>query len=173
MGDLKDQRLEFLLNKSIRYYAKKRRFFEHLHRVAQTIILAGGSSAVTAIFNGVSGIALYSTAIITMIGLVDYIFDFSGREKNYGDLYKRTVLLSSELLKYEGGKDHAAQINSKRYQIYADAPPIGRVLDVICHNEEVIAQGISRNELYKINVFQSFFAHFFDIQSGSFQKISK
>ncbi len=127
MSEERAKQTGFYLNKSIRYFSKKRRFFDSLHRTSQTIILAGGSSAFTALFSEFSKFALYATALITLISLIGYIFDFAGKMKLYDDLYRRTVNLASRFNgKNNWTEPEISKIIEERYIINADSPAIGR-----------------------------------------------
>lgn len=164
--------LEFLISKSIRYHAKKRRFFELLQRVSQTVILAGGSSAFSSIIAKNNSFSLYAAGIVALFGLMDYTFDFSGKVRLHNDLYRRLIDLAVQLMKLEKlDKTSISYIRSERYLIGADSPTVGRVLDVLCHNEEVIARGLPRNEMYYIWPHQKFFSMLFDLPPREFKRI--
>ena len=157
--------LDFSLNKAIRYFSKRRRYFDLLHRISKTLVLAGGSSSFTALVADFSEIAVYATLIIAIVGLVDYIFDFSGQSRLYDNLYRRTVNLTSRIYNLsKSDTESVCNLVAERYLIFADCPAINRVLDVICHNEEAIARGYDKDELYKISKFQYFLSPFFRFQ---------
>lgn len=162
--------INFLLNKSIRYFSKKRRFFDISHRTAQAIVLLGASSSVTAVFSENSKFALYTTALITIVGTIDYVFDLAGKSRLFDDLYRRTTALTAELIEsVVADEQMVARVKSKRYEIYADAPAMNRVLEVVCHNEEVQARGLPITHEYKLTKVQRFFAYLFDLSPPRFE----
>ncbi|SFT82942.1 hypothetical protein SAMN05192563_1004233 [Paraburkholderia aspalathi] len=54
--------------------------------------------------------------------------------------------------------------SEKRLDIESEEPPILRVLDCLCHNEQMRSEGYPREDLAKIEWWQRLFAQFFDLR---------
>lgn len=159
----------FLYNKSIRYHSKKRRFFEFLHRLSQTFVLSGGSAAVAAIWSNNSSFSLIATAVIGVSGILDFTFDFSGKARIHNDLYRRLIAVSADMIsKHPKSFEEISVLRAERYTIGADSPTIGRVLDAICHNEELQARGDEESHFLRVRWYQRPFAMFIDLPPTTF-----
>lgn len=69
----------------------------------------------------------------------------------------------------EPSKEIIDGVTLKRLEIEAEEPPILRVVDILCHNELLRAQGydptIEATLYYDVSPLQRFFAPLFDIRA--------
>lgn len=132
-----DYGLLFDLRRSVRYHDRRRAWFELLHRMA-------GLSALflcAAVLFSAAGAApappwLVALAIAAGLVGVDVLAGFANSAARHQSLRARFIMLEAALL-----ADPAANHHIARLHIEADEPPIYRALDLLCHNEQMRADG--------------------------------
>lgn len=159
--------LLFDVRRSIRYHDRRRAFFEGMHRFTNvlTIILAGGVLFELA---GTGSPALWLQGVglfAAILAAFDMVVGYAARANQHTDLRARFVELEIDIL--SGGLEEGAwrQHQVKRLKIEADEPPIYRALDLLCRNEQLIAQGFKREdtpkEFAKVGHFARLTRHLF------------
>lgn len=136
-------KLLFNVRRSIRYHDRRRAFFERMHQITGvlTILLAGGVWFELA----GSGEPAWWLKLIGLVAAVfsaiDIIIGYARQANRHADLRRRFCAL--EIAVNTGGKPVADYAND-RLAIEQDEPPVYRALDLLCQNEQLVAQGYSR-----------------------------
>lgn len=165
--DHKKYGLLFDIRRSIRYHDRRRTFFEQLHRLTSllTILMAG-----SVLFDlGKEGqTATWLTTISTIaavIAAVDMVIGFSKRSNQHSDLREKFATLEIEMVTGSDDELTWQDYVKRRLLIEKDEPAIYRVLDGLCRNELLIAEGYTRKDhgqyFFKCNVVHRLTAQFF------------
>ena len=159
--------LLFGVRRSIRYNARRRRFFDFLHRFTNAIGVIFGSATFFTLLNKTD--PLYPTvaaAFVTVFSTIDLVIGTATKARLHDDLCRQFIELERqmELAARPIDAQSLAKFTARRLEIEADEPPVHRVLDMMCHNELVRAMGYKRSELARILFYQRWLAHFFDVQ---------
>jgi hypothetical protein len=155
------EKVDFGLNKSIRYHSRRRARFEMLDGLTKWLTVVAGASAFAAIVGDArQGWAAGLTLIITGLGLADIIFSFSARARLHADLSKRFSELSVDAahLENEPTSTDISVLRAKRRALEGDEPPIIDALERWCWNEEAVSRGLPPEQLQKLSGWQRFVA---------------
>lgn len=136
--------LLFDVRRSMRYHDRRYAFFDRMHRLTNllTILMAGsvlydlGKTGEAAWWLTVLG------AVAALLAALDMVLGYSGRATLHRDLKSRFAQLEIDMLI---GSEAAETWNAhqmKRLAIERDEPPIYRVVDSLCRNEQLRAEGI-------------------------------
>ena len=139
--------LDFAVAKSIRYHAKMRRFFDRLHQISVAISALTASAAVATltVAGGDHRLALWLSAAVALVTTLDLVIGFSERARTYDGLLRRFSDLRVRLVRNPAPS--AAEMRAfmaDRLEIEKDEPTERAVLNLICHNEELVARGFPR-----------------------------
>lgn len=143
MSDPTLHKLLFDVRRSIRYHDRRRAFFQRMHQITGvlTILLAGGVLFELA-GTGETSLWLKLLGLIAAVfSAVDIIIGYARQANRHADLRKRFCVL--EIAVNTGGKPVSDYAND-RLAIEQDEPPVYRALDLLCQNEQLVAQGYSR-----------------------------
>jgi hypothetical protein len=156
-------REEFVIDclRNARYHEDRERFFARIHRSAMFFVVASG----TATFAWVKA-APYFAGIITLAGLLDLVFDVSGKARLHASLRRRIydVLAQAE--------DPTRSIESLREQavrVYADEPPCMHAANIIAFNGAMEFLHRPRALRYKIEWYHRLFRHVWPFASTEFK----
>jgi hypothetical protein len=143
-------------------------------RVNQLVLFFSALSA-TVIFVAVvatlgKGYELAFSFFLAVITFVDLIVNSSRKARLHSDLYTRFISLEQQMVLFgdEATEPQLRKIVSDRLAIEGDEPPVLTVLNMLCHNELVIAGGYARDELISITTGQRFCAHLFSYGEENF-----
>jgi hypothetical protein len=157
------EREEFVIDclRNARYHEDRERFFAHIHRGAMFLTVASG----TATFAWSRGAPVFA-GIITLAGLLDLVFDISGKARLHASLRRRIydVLAQAE--------DRARSMDSLREQavrVYADEPPCMHAANVIAFNGAMESFHRPRQYLYKIEWYHRWLRHLWSFASTEFK----
>lgn len=146
LKDLSDEQfgLLFDVRRSMRYHDRRRAFFERMHRVTNvlTVLMAGsvlfelGRAGETAAWLMLLGVAA------ALLAALDMVVGYGARAALHGDLKRRFAEL--EIAMARGGLEPQqwAEHEITRLAIERDEPPVYRALDLLCHNEQLAAEGV-------------------------------
>lgn len=157
------------VRRSVRYHARRRRFFDRLRKVITFFtVLAGISTFVLLLSNQPPIWTLVTAALVTFFGIIDLILNTAEGARLHADLSRRFIELEMDIvLAGENLSDQQLrEFASRRLRIELEEPPMMRVLDCICHNEIVQAMGHGKEYEVKLTRAQRFFASFMDICPG-------
>ena len=171
----KHWKLLFGVRRSIRYHMRRRRFYEGRNRLTNTLAGIFGSAAVVAFLSGVGGgqrflMAAFSS-VVAIAAIIDLAASTTVMARLHSDLARRFMELERELERMKDPTEDALlEARSSRLRIEVEEPPIYRILDILCHNELVIACGLCRSEIYEVPWWTRIRAHFMDFGHEKIQK---
>lgn len=161
--------LLFGVRRSVRYHARRRRFFDRLRRGITFLTVIAGISTLTILLSNIRPPwPLVTAAMVTLFGIIDLILNTAEGARLHADLSRRfieleiDIVLAGEIL----GDQQMREFAGRRLRIELEEPPMMRVLDCVCHNEIVQAMGHGKEYEVKLTKAQRFFANFMDICPG-------
>ncbi len=166
MNDLAEKRdcLLFSVRRSTRYHARRRRHFDRLNRFTIFSSVLLGSATFASLQGGIfpEWLAPYFAALVTFFAALDLAFSHAVRARDHHDFERRWIALEREIVRAGDYDDPTyAALCEKRLVIEADEEPPLRVLDVLCHNEQALADGRS-DDLYKVTRMQRLLSQWTD-----------
>lgn len=165
--DVKWPNLLFDVRRSIRYNARRRRFFDFLHRFTNAIGVIFGSATLFTLLNKTDPLyPIVAAAFVTVFSTIDLIIGTATKARLHNDLCRQFIELERQMELAERPIDvqSLANFTARRLEIEADEPPVHRVLDMMCHNELARAMGYEKSHFARIRFYQRWLAHFVDFQ---------
>lgn len=151
--------LDFTVHVSMRYHAKRRAWFDGLHRIAMAVIVLGSSAAASAMLGGLVAAATNLTLAVAAAAALKLFFGFSDRARSAEMLYRRFNALATEIAATMAVDDETLRLwDKRRLLIRADCEERLLVLHRICYNLEAEARGYADDALYEIRGWQRFAA---------------
>jgi hypothetical protein len=161
-GGLSDRdALRISLVRNAHYHEDRERFFARMHRVAMFIVVVSG----TASFAWVKGTP-YLAAIITLTGLIDLVFDVSGKARLHASLRRR---IYDVLAQTEDESRSVPQLKEQAVRIYADEPPCMHAVNAMAYNAAMLSFDRPRKYLFKIDPIYRILRHWFSFSSTQFK----
>lgn len=136
--------------RSKRYHSARLRFYEATHRWFIFAIVASSAGAIVKL---VDDHVPWLPAVTAALGLFSLVFDLSGKARLHDSLYRRYANLNGRIESFADPKQ--SDISEWRIEIhgiYADEPPVYRVLHQHCANQvlQALYQDIEENAtIYK------------------------
>lgn len=144
-------RLEFGVDVSLRYHAKRRAWYEAWHNFGMAAaVLSATAAFATVLKNSETGkwIALGLAAITAM----DLIVGFNRKASIHTDLYQRFSALLEQIVSEPNPDSAQVRIwRAARTRIEADEPPQKSTLNVICHNEAAVVRRVGPEDQYHVS----------------------
>lgn len=151
--------------RSFRYHAHRRGFFDTLHRLTMLGVLICGSAVVADGF----GDPKWFGAIAGILAALDMVYSYANKARNHEFLYRRLMALSSRLAIIAPGTDaELDEIDREYHQILADEPPPYRALNALCHNEVMLRHGKGRDWLVTLSRWQRLMMHLVRFETDPF-----
>lgn len=110
--------------------------------------------------------APYFAGLITLSGLLDLVFDVSGKARLHASLRRRVYDL---LAQAEDPSRTVEALREQAVRIYADEPPCMYAANLIAYNGAMEFMQRPHVHLYKIEWHQRFFRRWFSFASTKFQ----
>jgi hypothetical protein len=154
---------EFIIDclRNARYHEDRERFFARIHRGAMFCVVASG----TATFAWVRAAPVFA-GIITLAGLLDLVFDVSGKARLHASLRRRVYDILAQ------AEDPTRSIESLREQavrVYADEPPCMHAANFIAYNGAMESLHRPRHLQYKIEWYHRLLRHVWPFASTEFK----
>lgn len=156
-------KLQFNLGRSIRYHSRRRKFFDFWDKFTTFCSLVFSSTATYGVLSTNGKITLISGAFVTIFSSLSLVIGFSNKARDHFDFVKQYSLLERMSIKEVLSEKLLKQITDEKLSIESTEPPVLRVLNEMCWNEEAKAQGIKPEKWRKIKWYQRLFSSFFDI----------
>lgn len=161
-GELNERELfRISLVRNAHYHEDRERFFARLHRVAMFVVVASG----TASFAFVKATPFFA-GLITLAGLVDLVFDVSGKARLHASLRRR---IYDVLAQTEDESRTVGQLKEQAVRIYADEPPCMHAVNALAYNAAMAAFNRPQKYLFKIDPFYRFMRHWCSFASVKFK----
>jgi hypothetical protein len=147
--------LDFTVHVSMHYHAKRRAWFDGLHRIAMAVMALGSSAAAASILGGLADAAVNLTMAVAVAAALELCFGFSDRARGADMLYRRFNALATEIAETMAVDDETLRRwDKRRLLIRADCEERLLVLHRICYNLEAEARGYADDALYDIRGWQ-------------------
>lgn len=153
----------FAVRRSIRYHQRRRAFFDRLDQFGNMLAVVLGSTAIYGMLETNSKtLALTATALVTVLSAVNLVFGSVQKARAHADFSRQFIALEKRFLD-DPSPERLREVIDARLSIEAEEPPILRVLDSICHNEQLRAEGYPKEYFATIRYWQRWFAQLFDV----------
>jgi hypothetical protein len=154
---------EFVVDclRNARYHEDRERYFARIHRTAMFVVVASG----TATFAWLKA-APYLAGIITLAGLLDLVFDISGKARLHASLRRRVYDI---LAQAEDPKRSMESLREQAVRVYADEPPCMHAANIIAYNGAMDALHRPHSFKYKIEWYHRWFRHVWPFASTEFK----
>lgn len=165
--------LLFGVRRSVRYHNRRRRFFEGRNRFTNALSVILGSTVVATTLANLTEncLLIIISSFVAVAAIVDLIGATIVMARLHADLARKFIELEQQLvLMKEPTEDELREARAVRLRIEADEPPVYRVLDILCHNEMVLAGGHGEGELYAVPLYKSVVAHLIPFGDASIKK---
>lgn len=153
--------VQFRVHVSMRYHQARRSWWTNLNRLSSAAGALAGSAALVAVFaKAHAEVWAYVSAGSGAIAALNAALGFSERAREHADLYRGFSAIAARMASAPAADDAAARtFESEVLQLEAMEGPTINTLNVICHNQECEARGLTqehRCKVYLINrVFKS------------------
>ena len=162
---LQQHNLLFGVRRSVRYHARRRRFFDRLGKFITFFTVVTGVGTVTTLLAESKIATLVCGLLVAVFSTIDLVVGCAESARRHSDLAWDFTQLESQMVK--AGDDltdaEIADFICRRLEIESEEPTILRVLDLLCHNELCRALGYEKCHEKQLSGFQIFCAHFFDV----------
>lgn len=145
IADLNEEQypLYFSIKRSIRYHDRRKAYFTTLHQLTGGLtVLLSGSVIFDLAKTGENPWWMNTIAVISaLLAAWDVIIGYSSKITLHHDLKRRFSELEMKIINEKTETDIWGTLENDRALIERDEPPIYRALDVLCHNELLVAEG--------------------------------
>lgn len=147
--------LDFSVHVSARYHARRRAWYDRLHRAMMLVIATGASAGVAAMFGGLLREAEYLSIAVAVAGALELAYALPERARLEDALYRRFNALAADIAAAsEVGASRLRGWEAQRLLIRADADDRLEVLRRVCHNLEAEARGYPMAARYVVRPWQ-------------------
>lgn len=166
--------LLFDIRRSVRYHNRRRAFYDRLDQVSNMLSVMLGSTAIYGVLEqSWKTVALIALGLATGLSAINLVLGSSQRARLHFDLARQFVELEKAMMKAAPSEEKIAEFTDKRLTIEMDEPPVLRVLDALCYNEQLRAMNYPNSEMVIIGWFQRKMAPFIDVHSDQLRKIGQ
>lgn len=137
--------LLFDIRRSVRYHDRRKAFYEQLHHLTSlmTILMAGSVLFDLAKDGETAGWMIALSVVAALLAAVDMVLGYSRRATLHADLRRRFADLEIAMLMGAPSHEEWQTHLRTRLLIEKDEPAIYKVLDLLCRNELLVAQGFN------------------------------
>lgn len=156
--------LLFDVRRSIRYHNRRRAFFDRLSLSNSAVSLIAGSAVVASILGDKTVAAAVAGFVVTAFSTLDLVVGTAQKARLHADLARRFIDLEKRLVRAtDTGAAELLALKEERLTIEADEPPVLRVLDVLCYNEQAKAMGYDKKYMARVGPLQRLLAQWWDV----------
>ncbi len=149
----------FAINKSRRYHAKMRAFYQAAHDYSTAATAISGTSGFVAVLAWAPRVALALTAIVAISSTLDLVFGFDKKALVHDGLCRRFTALAAKIEDTPATLENLCKVKEARLEIEMDEPTERRLIDLIAENEECRARGVEEKELVVLTNKQRYFGY--------------
>lgn len=163
--------LLFDVRRSARYHSRRRAFYDRCNLFNSWVGVVFGSATVMALLAGLgTGWAALAAALVSVVAAFDLVVGTSRQARLHADLARRFIGLEKKIVAGAVPDDGLlAAWTQERLDIEMEEPPILRVLDALCHREQMRSMGYPPEQLPKIGVWQGLLAQWLDLGADRLQ----
>lgn len=159
------QEFQFDCLKDARYHDERERFYASLHKGTMFLTVAGGA----AVFTQISHVWVFA-CIITLAGLVDLVFDVSGKARLHASLRRRFYDL---LAQSQGEHVDLRILRQQQIGVFADEPTCMHAVNAVAYNGAMSALDRPRGSHLKITSIQRMLRHWIPFASTTFPRLDE
>lgn len=167
--------LLFDLRRSVRYHNRRRAFFDRLDQMTNVFSLVFGSSAIYGVLSKAGNNdnwAMLSAAVVTIFSALNLVVGSSRRAREHFDFARKFFELEQKLISIpEVSEMVLREITVERLSIEKDEPPVLRVLDSICYNDQLLSMDYPPDQMVVIGFWQRQLSQFMDFRADKLRKI--
>lgn len=162
--------IRFRIGISRRYNSRLADHYGRLDNLATVINLIGGSTAFANLLGQQTQLALYASLSVMVMSAFSLSFRWADKARLYDDLYRQYTRLNERLIRTGDDAPGLAlrEIEADFVTIEASEPAIRNALMIVCHNEEVEAQGAT--DKHPLRWWQRMFATMVTLPPRSWEK---
>ena len=174
---------EQLLNdvrRSVRYHDKRRQHFAGVHNFVTLVAFLLGTGTLAAFVEGFYlpvWLKLLPALLATVLLGISLVYRVSEKASLHNDLKRRFIGLEQKMIgASEDDKEKLIPAYAdERLAIEAEELPIKRVLDIICHNELMRAQGYpdDHEDMWEIKCWHRCTAQWVNVSPGIVKRIRR
>lgn len=169
--------LLFSVRRSIRYHDRRLNFYEVMHRLVLLSALILSSASIAAFAAEFAAhwsqwVKLLPPALVSILTGADLVIGTTSKARLHDHLKRRFIDLECQIEQAGNEYDEStvAEWTNSRLRIEAEEPPILRVLDILCHNEQVRAMGYPKGEEYIVGFWSRLLAPLWDMGEHTIQQ---
>ena len=152
----------FGINKSRRYHALLRDFYQSAYNWTVALNAVAGSAAFVAILaHAPTWAPATLSGLFALAATLESIFRYERRARAHHDLCVRFTRLAAEMEKLAATPENLACVRAKRLEIEADETEVKRLVEIRAMNEESRARGVPEARLASLNSMQRWFGAVF------------
>lgn len=164
--------LLFDVRRSVRYHNRRRAWFDRLDQTTNVLSLIFGSAAIYGVLSQANAnLAVFSAATVTVFSAINLVVGSSQRARTHFDFARKFFELEREMNLVTKVSDESLRtITSERLSIEKDEPPVLRVLDSICYNEQILSMDYPTDQMIVVGFWQRFFSPVLDFQASNLRR---
>ena len=165
--------LLFAVRRSRRYHMRREQFFSRFHFLFGFSTTVCGSAAFATLLADLA-VGLWLAGVTALFGAIDLAGQPFSRSLTHRKLTQRFTRLERAMRVPESEIDVRLlrKLEGRRLKIEVQEPPVLQVLNLVCHNEEVLAGGYDSEHFRRLRWRQRFLASLFDLRLSTFQQPS-
>lgn len=164
--DVRAFQVAFGVAKSLRYHAKRRSWFENWHSLGQASAVVCATAAFASVAGQYPEVTRWIALILAGLTALDLTMGFARRADVHGSLHRRFSDLAGKIAVAATPSDADVRAwEVARLLLEADEPPPIDTLNVLCHNQEAEARGLSAEHRYQLNWWDRTFAQLISFRS--------
>lgn len=144
----------FGVNKSRRYHAKLRDFYQSAYNYTVGFNAFAASGAFVAVIGWQPLIAVPLSGIVALASLFESIFKYENRARRHTELCVRFTRLAAEIETLPATPENLAYVKSQRLLIEAEEPDEKRLVELMASNEEARSRGVPESRLQPLTWWQ-------------------
>lgn len=158
-------RLHFDIQRSIRYHQRRRAWFDGWHKLTVGAAAVFGSATFYSVLQSYAEAAMILAGLVTLLSVADFVIGHGPMARLHHDLARDFIRLDARLRIVDGDNaELLREIWEERLAIEAREPPTKVILNRICFNEQLRAEGREDEDYYiELGWFQRAMAHVADI----------
>ena len=162
----------FRVRRAIRYHSRLQKHYRRLHNwmlftglcLSSTAIITSVTAFFTAVGQGWTWLTSLPAALMSVLWITDHVSQNVQKTGLHKDFVRRYTDLERRLVAPEGKSPAVvAEVFDKVLQLEEDEPPVLHVLNILCRNELMRAEGFPQEQQIPVKTIPRLFAGFTDL----------
>ena len=140
--------LLFDVRRSVRYHDRRRAFYELMHQITGllTILMAGSVLFDLAKSGSTAWWLIGLSVVAALMAAMDMVVGYNKRANLHGSLRERFALLEIDMIDGDTLDATWQRYQRTRLQIEKDEPAVYKIVDLLCHNELLVSEGVTKDK---------------------------